>query len=153
MLHLLTPAPAYYPERLREMLRTSFYKADGAGTYEVGPIRWQPNYGVFENLPFHAGDNPYYFETSAGLKDPEQRIVVGAPDTQFEPGFDRGAVLFTPAFTIFHKGTAAHLVYTSQPSEAELNAIDTFYEGHAYTVWLADLLAGEAVRILEIASR
>lgn len=152
MLHFLTPPPAYFAERLRELLRNSFTHADRLGTFEVGPISWRHNYGVFENLPFHAGDNPYYFETSAGLLDESERKS-NAPEDQFDPGFDRGQVLFTPAFTVFHKGTAAHLVYTTPPSAAELTAIDTFYKGHAYTVWVAELLGGEALRILEVASR
>ena len=154
MLHLLSPSPAYFPERLRELLRTSFAQADRLQTYALGSIDWNPSYGVFENLPFHKGDNPYYFETSDGLKDLNERPKrLSPPEAQFEAGFDRGPVLFTPAFTVFHKGTAAHLLYTGHPSEAELARIARFYEGHAYTVWLAELLGGEALRILEIASR
>jgi len=152
MLHFLSPSPAYLQERLREILRTCFYKAEATRNFKVGPISWRDNQGVFENLPFHQGDEPYYFETSQGLLDPSERKS-NAPEHQFDPGFDRGPVLFTPAFTIFHKGTALHLVFTSAPSAAELEAIDTFYTGHAYSVWQADLLAGEALRIQEIASR
>lgn len=154
MLHFLSPPPAYFAERLRVVLRESFTQAEKLGTFEVGPISWRDYYGVFENLPFHQGDAPNYFEASDGLRLVSDEIwPVAAPEAQFTEGYDRGPVLFTPAFTVFHEGTAAHLLYTGFPSNAELRSIDLLYQGHAYTVWLAELLDGEAVRILEIASR
>ena len=153
MLHLQTPPPTYFPERLRELLRHGFCQAERLNNYSLGPIEWRDNYGVFENLPFHRSDNPYYFENSAGLLPPdrERSRPMSAPADEFEPGFDRGPVLFTPAFTIFHKGTAVHLLYTRHPGEAELSTIAAFYDGYGYHVWYAELLGGEAVRILEIA--
>lgn len=137
------------PNRLRELLRQGFTEAERLRTYAVGPISWLPAEGVFEDQSFHENDGPYYL---AANPDGSYRGLSVRPPA--ESGFDYGRRLFTPAFTIMRQqGPCAHLLYTHHPSEAELAAIGTFFGTHAYTVWLADLLDGEAVRVLEIASR
>lgn len=134
MSHYLNPAS--YGDHIRGLLRKALQQAEEKQSYEVGPISWRPNYGVFEKLPFHAGDDPYYFECSAGLTAHDAAGRGDDPMQWFEPDFDRGTVLFTPDFTIFHKGTAPFLVYADYPSVQELDAIKEFYRGHYVRVWV-----------------
>lgn len=129
--------PASYGDHIRGLLRKALQQAEEKQTYEVGPISWRHNYGVFESLPFHAGDDPYYFESSAGLIAYDAVGRGDDPMQWFEPGIDRGPVLFTPDFTIFHKGTAPFLVYAEYPSVQDLEAIKAFYKGYYVQVWVA----------------
>lgn len=85
---------------------------------------WRKNYGVFEELPFHATDDIYYFENSAGL------VVNGNGELVFDPDFDRGEILFVPDITVFHKGTPLllfEIVNTCPVAEEKLIKIRNFF--------------------------
>lgn len=149
MLHLLPPSPVPFPDQLRERLRHHFVQAEQLGTYALGTISWLPGEGVFEDRSFYENDAPYLLCSGEG-RTLEIRPSPGS-------GFDYGRRLFTPAFTISDKkpgGPLSHaLIFTHPPSEGELRAIPLFFGSHPYSVWLAELLGSEAVRVLEIAGR
>lgn len=99
---------------------------------EFGSISWRSNWGVHEELPFYETSDPYYFELSKGLifdvpwKPYNHKEV-------FQPGYNRGKLLFIPDITIFHKGAAVHfieVVHKSWPSNEKIEKISKYVQHH-----------------------
>lgn len=102
----------------------------------VAQFGWRKNQGVHLELKFHLNDDPYYFENSEGLTNPE---------------FDRGALLFVPDICIFHKGTPTMLfevVCTNPVSKEKKKRIEKFFDGFHVEVY--EIYADEILRYCEI---
>jgi len=83
---------------------------------EFQGLKWRKNYGVVVNFEFYDSDSEYYFESSSGLFEPKYRNPNGDPMEWFDPMFDRGKLLFTVDFAIFHKGLPAIMIHVVEPN-------------------------------------
>lgn len=119
----------------------------------VAQFKWRSNYGIFTELEFYETSDPYYFETSKGLKefcgyDNNYIDKRGSnPLEWFDPNFNRGKILFVPDVTIFHKGTPVILlevVHTSPLTSWKIKRVKDFFEG--YYVELYEIEAEEILR-------
>lgn len=130
-------AKNFLAEQLRDIEKVDRYCS-------LNGIEWQRNYGVFTELKFHETDEPYYFETSPGLKEydgeDENGIDKRGKDCLewFDHQIDRGRILFVPDIVIFHKGTPTifiEVVYTNPVKPHKIKAIDRFFEGYLIQVY------------------
>jgi hypothetical protein len=108
---------------------------------ELNPIKWRSNYGVFTELPFYETSDPYYFELSKGIKTTKSGNLSHRgknPLNWYDKSVDRGRILFVPDITVFHKGTAVHLievVHKNPVSDYKLRTIQKFFSHHSVHVW------------------
>jgi hypothetical protein len=111
---------------------------DHGRSKEFSPFSWRSNYGVFMELPFYETSDPYYFECSDGIIDPNKfERNEREPLSWFDPHFDRGKYLFIPDITVFHKGTPKYLieiVNTNPVSDLKLDKICSFFQWHSLEV-------------------
>jgi hypothetical protein len=111
----------------------------------LNPFNWRRNYGVFEELKFHKGDDLYYFECSDGVKQWDERST--NPNDYFYPDYNRGEILFVPDITIFHKGCPKiliEIVHTNSVSESKIAKINDFFGRdniELYEVFADDVLS------------
>lgn len=125
----------------KELLASWFMdQENGNSDYcQVSQFRWRKNQGVHLELKFHKNDDPYYFENSEGLTDPD---------------FERGALLFIPDICIFHKGTPClmiEVVCTNPVTEIKKERILKFFDG--FYVEVFEIEAEEILRHCEIPSK
>ncbi len=113
---------------------------------------WRSNYGVYEELPFYTTSDPYYFESSDGLRtyhpgEEEEYRYHG----DFLKCVDRGAILFVPDIAVFHKGTSIYffeVVHKHKVSEDKIERIKAFFNG--YALWVYEVEAEEILRQTEV---
>lgn len=140
----------------KELLASWFNKQDKTQDFcQVAQFNWRSNYGVYTELKFYETSDPYYFESSVGLRDYSEvkgkDIRGDNPLEWFDPAIDRGKFLFVPDITIFHKGTAVILievVHKNPLTETKIETIKKFFGGHHVEVY--EIEAEEILRHTDI---
>lgn len=124
---------------------------------EYHGLSWRKNYGIFPELKFYETSEPYYFETSYGLREfvghDENGIDLRGrnPLDWFDDTQKRGKILFVPDITIFHKGTASifiEIVHNHATEPHKLEAILNFFEDRGNNIKVYEVSATEILNNL-----
>lgn len=130
---------SYKHKAAKELLHSWLVNIEnGTGFQPSVPFTWRMNYGVHLELPFYETDDPYYFETSGWVENDKNKAFY--PE-EYDPHFDRGALLFVPDITIFHKGSATILievVHTCPLSRDKIKKILKFFDGYYVDLYEID---------------